>query len=162
MSATACPEVPVSWGELIDKITILQIKQARLHEAEARRNVARELFLLHRIAADVMETGALKALIRQLRMVNEALWQVEDALREREAAGDFGRDFILLARSVYRQNDRRAALKRRINLKLGSLLVEEKSYSGNAANRSGGGGRAPDRLATGAGVRGRRQARMAE
>lgn len=143
---TGCPNVPVSWGELIDKITILQIKQARLHEAEARRNVDRELFLLRRIASGVMEGGALAALVQQLRTVNETLWEIEDAIRQREAAGDFGRDFIRLARSVYRQNDRRAALKRQINLQLGSMLVEEKSYAG-----SGGDGAISGWMARGAG-----------
>lgn len=128
-----CPQVPVSWGELIDKITILQIKQTRLHGANARRNVDRELLLLHRIASAEMARRELTALIRQLRAVNEALWEIEDAIREREAAGDFGGEFIRLARSVYQQNDRRASLKREINLQLGSLLIEEKSYAGRRA-----------------------------
>ena len=122
-----CPQVPVSWGELLDKITILRIKQARIASAEARRNVARELGLLDDIAAEAK--GRARGLVDALQAVNEELWEIEDAIREREAAGDFGGRFVALARSVYRKNDRRAAIKREINRQLGSALVEEKSYA---------------------------------
>ena len=123
-----CPTAPVSWGELLDKIAILEIKQQRLHNARARANVARELTLLAHIAAEVMRDSTVHSLTRDLRQVNEALWEIEDALRLHEAAGDFGAGFVQLARSVYQQNDRRAALKRKIDEQLGSVLVEEKSY----------------------------------
>ena len=128
-----CPQVPVSWGELIDKITILRIKQARITEAEARQNVARELVLLDRVAAEAM--SYVGDLIGKLQAVNEELWEIEDAIREREAAGDFGGRFVALARSVYRKNDLRAAIKREINRQLGSALVEEKSYAARHAVR---------------------------
>lgn len=125
------PRVPVSWGELIDKITILEIKNARIADPAKRANVARELAAL---AAARDAGGALPApvgpLTAELRGVNEALWEIEDAIRDCEARGDFGSGFVDLARSVYRTNDRRAALKRRINEAMGSELVEEKSYRG--------------------------------
>jgi hypothetical protein len=124
-----CPQVPVSWGELIDKITILSIKQARIGDAAARRNVSLELALLSDLAASAMHLERVASLTEKLRAVNEDLWAIEDAIREQEAAGDFGARFIALARSVYRENDRRAAIKRAINRELGSALVEEKSYA---------------------------------
>jgi hypothetical protein len=122
------PHVPISWGELLDKISILEIKVARLPTVEARANTEKELTMLRGIAAPVLahpETAALRA---QLKSLNEALWDIEDRIREHERAGDFGEDFIALARSVYKTNDRRGAIKRQINLVLGSALIEEKSY----------------------------------
>lgn len=123
------PTVPVSWGELIDKITILEIKSERLSEAAARRNVAEELNALAPLAAPAMRIAEIGALKQTLLGVNQALWDVEDRLRELEAAESFDADFVALARSVYRRNDERAAIKRRINLMLRSALVEEKGYS---------------------------------
>ncbi|MET0252012.1 MAG: DUF6165 family protein [Novosphingobium sp.] len=128
--------MPVSWGELIDKITILRIKRERVGSDEARANVTRELALLERIAAGRMSDVGVVHWVRQLQTVNEALWEVEDAIREHEAAGDFGPSFIDLARSVYRNNDLRAAIKRKINQQLGSALIEEKSYRGAGAEAS--------------------------
>ena len=128
-----CPRVPVSWGELVDKITILQIKSDRIAHAEARANVARELASLRRVAGEAIGDRAVAPLIDQLRAVNEELWEIEDKIREREAESDFGQRFVQLARSVYKKNDLRAAIKRRINDALGSELVEEKSYAGWAA-----------------------------
>jgi hypothetical protein len=122
--------VPVSWGELVDKITILQIKSERIAARDARANVARELASLSRIAGEAVRSRKVVPLIEQLRAVNEELWEIEDKIREREAEGDFGQRFIQLARSVYKKNDLRAAIKRQINLALGSELVEEKSYAG--------------------------------
>jgi hypothetical protein len=124
----AVPEIPVSWGELIDKITILEIKAERLTDPAALANVRRELAALapYAPAAD----ARLPALRAALAEVNAALWDIEDRIREKEAAADFGADFVELARAVYRQNDRRAALKRQISLTLGSDLIEEKSYAG--------------------------------
>lgn len=131
-----CPLVPVSWGELIDKITILQIKHERIADAHARANVDRELAILRRIAAGGISSGTMSALVGQLRAVNEALWEIEDSIRERGEKGDFGQDFVRLARSVYRKNDQRAAIKREINQRLGSALVEEKSYACSHSDRA--------------------------
>ena len=123
--------VPTSPGELLDKLTILRIKAQRIAQPAKRANVARELALLETIwrgalpaDCDVREEEA------ALARVNAALWDVEDALRECEAAQRFDAEFVALARSVYRHNDERAALKRRVNVKLGSALIEEKSYRG--------------------------------
>jgi len=128
-----CPHVPVSWGELVDKITILQIKSERITAREARANVARELASLSRIAGEAIRDRVVTPLIAQLRAVNEELWEIEDKIREREAEGDFGQRFVQLARAVYKKNDLRAAIKRRINDALGSEMVEEKSYANWAA-----------------------------
>lgn len=130
MSQIECPRVPVSWGELVDKITILQIKSERIKGGNAGANIARELASLRRAADRAIRNPVLGPLVDQLRAVNEELWEIEDRIREREAEGDFGHRFIQLARSVYKKNDLRAALKRRINDALGSELVEEKSYAG--------------------------------
>jgi hypothetical protein len=133
MSALAtAPLVPVSWGELLDKITILEIKQDRLADVAARRNVGKELHALRRIAAGVGDT-TLAGPLKRLRAVNERLWDIEDAIRACEARMDFGPEFIQLARAVYTTNDERAALKRQLNDLLGSELVEEKSYVDYAA-----------------------------
>lgn len=118
--------VPVSVGELLDKIAILRIKRARIPDPAKLANVARELAALE--ALDVPGREPLGALEGELRAVNEALWDVEDDIRALDARGDFGPAFVALARSVYRLNDRRAALKRAINERAGSGLVEEKSY----------------------------------
>jgi hypothetical protein len=124
-----CPRVPVSWGELVDKITILQIKAERIAAKDARANVARELGSLRRVAGEALRADGVAPLMEQLQAVNEELWEIEDKIREREAEGDFGQRFVQLARSVYKKNDLRAAIKRRINEALGSELVEEKSYA---------------------------------
>lgn len=120
--------VPVSWGELLDKITILQIKQERLDDAARRANVAAELAALSAVAGAALADAAVAAPLAELKAVNESLWAIEDKLRDKEAAGSFDADFIELARAVYFTNDRRAALKRDINRLLNSALVEEKSY----------------------------------
>lgn len=123
------PDVPVSWGEALDKITILEIKSRRLSNPTALENVRKELALLRAVEAQVVGEPRLAPLRDGLVAVNEALWEIEDAIREKEAAGDFGPEFVELARSVYRRNDERAALKREINALLKSELVEEKSYA---------------------------------
>lgn len=120
---------PVSWGELIDKITILEIKAARIADAAKLANIRRELQAL--IAVRDAQGTAPAALVAELGQVNEQLWDIEDRIRECEQRGDFGAAFIELARSVYKTNDRRAALKRKINDAMGSELVEEKSYRGS-------------------------------
>lgn len=131
MSATPVPStplIPVSWGELLDKITILEIKAARISAPAARANVARELAALMDVARPVLATVGLSPLLDGLRQVNAALWQIEDDIRMMEAQGSFDAEFVALARSVYLRNDERAALKRRINELLRSELVEEKLY----------------------------------
>jgi hypothetical protein len=132
--STACPSVPVSWGELLDKITILEIKEQRLQSDDARRNAVNELRLLRDVAGGILDYA--DGLLDELRAVNAALWEIEDAIRRCEAARDFGDHFVALARSVYQRNDERAAIKRRLNLALGSELIEEKSYAGEAARTS--------------------------
>ena len=118
---------PVSLGELIDKITILEIKAERL-QGPALVNVGRELAGLREICERHQLTID-QDLIDQLRQTNGQLWEIEDAIREQERRQDFGEAFVALARAVYHQNDRRAALKRRINTATGSALIEEKSYT---------------------------------
>lgn len=121
--------VPVSAGELIDKITILEIKSERITDADKLANVLRERDALIEVRDDAIASGReIERLTSDLRRVNEKLWDVEDAIRRCEAADDFGPQFVLLARDVYVTNDRRAALKKEINLLTGSALVEEKSY----------------------------------
>ena len=121
--------VPIAYGELIDKITILEIKRVRLCRPEACANVEKEYTLLSVIAAPALASEEVAALFEALRRVNEDLWKIEDAIREEEAEARFGPAFVRLARSVYQRNDERAAIKRRINAVLGSELVEEKSYA---------------------------------
>ena len=135
------PLVPVSCGELLDKITILEIKADRIEDAAARANVARELALLREVAAPVLPQPGLAALIEALRSINCALWEIEDAIRARDAAARFDAEFIRLARAVYLTNDERAALKRKINVLLRSVLVEEKSYGRPPAAEPDAGGR---------------------
>jgi hypothetical protein len=128
MSRLATPRVPVSWGELLDKVTILEIKRERIAELRALDNVEHELEQLWRAAAEAIGNEALIGPLSALKAVNERLWDIEDAIRREGARERFGNEFIALARSVYVENDRRAELKRHINLLLGSELVEEKSY----------------------------------
>jgi hypothetical protein len=125
---TDLPHAPTSWGEVIDKLTILEIKVARLPTQDARANAARELELLSRIAAPVLAQAQIADLVTRLKALNEALWEIEDRIREHERAGDFGASFVELARAVYHRNDERGAVKRALNLALGSALIEEKSY----------------------------------
>lgn len=135
MTQRTTPLVPASWGELLDKISILEIKLRRMDRPEALANVQREHRLLSAIGDAVLRQGEVAELMDALRAVNEALWDIEDAIRMEEANGRFGPDFIRLARSVYKRNDERADLKRRINAVLGSELVEEKKYADHAASR---------------------------
>ena len=121
-------EVPVSWGELVDKITILQIKSDRMSDEAKLANVRKELRLLNEKLGVNAENQNVALLTDELYKVNAALWDIEDEIRDCENAGDFGEKFIKLARSVYITNDRRAALKRDVNMVLGSGLIEEKSY----------------------------------
>lgn len=116
--------VPVSVGELLDKITILQIKSERISDPAKLDNVRRELDALTEAAQGVR----MPDLEAELYGVNSKLWDVEDALRDCERSQTFGSEFVALARAVYRLNDHRAGIKRNINLSIGSELVEEKSY----------------------------------
>lgn len=121
--------IQISPGELIDKITILAIKCERMTDQDKLRNVRAERALLEASLAETSAASAeLDGLSAELKEVNERLWEIEDEIRLCETAGDFGPRFIELARGVYRKNDRRAELKRRINQLLGSQIQEEKSY----------------------------------
>lgn len=122
-------QVPVSYGELIDKITILEIKSRQIADPAKLANVRTELDLLNATwSAHPASATDISGERARLLAVNEALWDIEDRIRLKEKAQAFDSEFIELARSVYFQNDERAAVKREINLKLGSQLVEEKSY----------------------------------
>jgi hypothetical protein len=122
-------QTPVSYGELIDKITILEIKSRRITDDAKLANVRNELDMLNATWANDSASQIDIADEREkLHTVNETLWDIEDAIRMKERAQAFDQEFIELARAVYFRNDERAAFKREINLKLGSELVEEKSY----------------------------------
>ncbi|MDP2619505.1 MAG: DUF6165 family protein [Hyphomicrobiales bacterium] len=117
-------------GELIDKITILRIKTERMTDATKLVNIRRELDMLRRARARSLPASAeLDHLEEELKRINQALWDIEDDIRRCERTGEFGDRFVRLARSVYKQNDRRSALKRRINALTGARIVEEKSYA---------------------------------
>lgn len=121
--------VPISVGELLDKISILELKEAAIADPARRANVVRELAVLRAVRRrEVAASPQLEALYAELQAVNRRLWQVEDALRQRERERRFDDGFVELARSVYRDNDRRAAIKRQISELTGSELVEEKSF----------------------------------
>jgi len=122
--------IPVSPGELIDKLTILDIKSERISDPSKLANVQRERGLLEQAWLDSgLETAAVRALRAELKAVNEKLWDIEDEIRDEERAARFGERFIELARAVYVTNDARAEIKKAINHALGSVIVEEKSYS---------------------------------
>ena len=123
------PMVALSWGEVIDKITILEIKQQRLSSAAAIDNVRRELAALNEVVAGATVPDGLNALKQALKSVNEKLWDIENMIRAKEAEAAFDHAFVELARSVYVNNDERANLKREINKLLKSELVEEKQYT---------------------------------
>lgn len=121
--------VQTSPGEFLDKLTILEIKSERISDPAKLANVRRELEILRATwAASPLAGRDVAKLVADLKGVNESLWEIEDRIRLKEAARVFDEEFVELARSVYRTNDRRAALKRELNVALGSELVEEKSY----------------------------------
>jgi hypothetical protein len=129
MSASAIT-VEVAAGELLDKITILEIKEAKFTEAAKLANVRAELATLRAARdANLAATPEIERAVDGLREVNRHLWEIEDEIREHERQKDFGARFVELARAVYKTNDRRAALKREINDLTGSRLREEKSYA---------------------------------
>ena len=122
--------IQISPGELIDKLTILDIKSARIKNEQKLANVRYEREILTRSRDEAIEPSAsLDRLTEGLREVNESLWEIEDEIRLCEQRGDFGERFVELARSVYKTNDRRAELKRSINELLDSPLIEEKDYT---------------------------------
>ena len=121
--------VPVSPGEVLDKITILEIKSERMTEPEKVANVRAELALLRETWSQaVTEDDVIRDLHGQLKQINEALWEIEDDIRDKERVKEFDQRFIELARSVYFTNDRRSEVKKKLNLHLGSQIIEEKSY----------------------------------
>jgi hypothetical protein len=123
------PKVSVSWGELFDKIAILEIKSERLSSEAARANVRKELSELSDAAAAMADNPKLAPLRAGLKRINETLWQIEDDIRAKEAAQSFDAEFVRLARAVYHNNDERGRIKAAINAALGSALVEEKQYT---------------------------------
>ena len=122
-------KVPISPGELLDKITILRIKSRRMTDPAKVANVRTELRALEETwSGSAYSKIDISADVDALFAVNERLWVIEDDIRDQERAKDFGSEFIRLARAVYVENDERAAIKRRINSALGSAIIEEKSY----------------------------------
>ena len=130
VNKVTAPSVQISWGELIDKITILEIKEQRLLSKQSITNVRNELAVLMSVARHALaEQKDVAALRKQLKSVNETLWDIEDRIRAKEATQSFDQEFIQLARSVYLNNDRRGDLKHRINMLTNSALGEEKQYT---------------------------------
>ena len=122
-------KVPVSPGEVLDKITILEIKSERMSDPEKVANVRVELALLQETwNENIRDTREIQSLHAQLKDINEALWEIEDDIRDKERAGEFDDRFIELARAVYVTNDKRSRVKKELNLLLGSEIIEEKSY----------------------------------
>jgi hypothetical protein len=129
-------KVPVSFGEVLDKITILEIKSERIKDEAKLKNVRLELDELTKTWNEaVSEKDVITDLHKQLKSVNEELWVIEDDIRDEEADQNFGPRFIELARAVYVTNDKRAAIKKEVNLALGSRFVEEKSYQDYTARK---------------------------
>ena len=125
-----CPKIPISWVELFDKITILQIKNENLTSQDALKNVEWELKQLQTtLIKNFSQDVEVKQLETELRKINKKLWDIEDRIRDKERTSSFDDEFIQLARSVYITNDERSRIKKRINETFGSELVEEKSYS---------------------------------
>jgi len=121
--------IPISPGELLDKITILQIKSERIADPAKVTNVRTELEMLDAVWRQAVdEDGEIAALTAELKSINEALWEIEDDIRDEERNRRFGERFIELARAVYVTNDERANAKKKVNLHLNSSIVEEKSY----------------------------------
>ncbi|NUB01392.1 hypothetical protein GBZ48_19210 [Azospirillum melinis] len=121
--------IPVSWGELFDKIAILEIKIQKIDDSAKLHNIRHELSILRGVQDRYSFPAAVSTLFIALYSVNQAIWDIEDDIREQERSRDFGSRFVELARSVYRTNDERAQLKREINLALNSQIIEEKSYT---------------------------------
>jgi len=130
-SAAEPIHVEIGAGELMDRATILAIKNERIADPAKLANVRRELLALEPARSSLLSAfPALGALEAELKAINETLWDIEDAIRRCEAQSDFGPRFVALARAVYKTNDRRAEVKKKINLLSGARIVEEKSYDG--------------------------------
>ena len=124
------PLIPISWGELFDKITILQIKKENLQEKNALKNVKEEHDQLNKIyKSNFLKDENAKRFMTSLKQINKKLWDIEDKIRDKEKNKKFDREFIELARNVYFTNDERSRIKRNINQTFGSQIIEEKSYS---------------------------------
>ena len=122
--------VEVGSGELVDKITILEIKSGRISDQAKLKNVRHELDVLSQVRdTNLGDLTGLAELTQELKQINEALWEIEDDIRACEAEKDFGEKFIALARAVYVTNDKRADVKKQINLLTGATIIEEKSYT---------------------------------
>ena len=122
-------EIPVSFGELIDKLTILEIKKSKITDNEKLKNIQLEFELLNKkYQTKLKDAKELQVFYDALLEVNHKLWKIEDKIRIKESLKEFDEDFIELARSVYKVNDERSLIKREINLKYNSGIVEEKSY----------------------------------
>lgn len=125
----ATPLLPVAWGEVFDKMSILAIKLEKIAEPEKRQNVSKELEAIQEIVGNLGQyPDGIEPLYAELKKINLRLWDVEDGKRACERDQNFGPEFISLAREVYFGNDKRASVKRQINELLGSALIEEKSY----------------------------------
>ncbi len=123
-------KVELAYGELLDKVTILQIKSERITDEDKLANVNKELELLNKLwKMDEKSSVDISSEFTALKEINEKIWDIEDGIRDKERVKEFDQPFIELARSVYFSNDKRADIKRAINLKLGSDLIEEKSYA---------------------------------
>lgn len=123
-------KVELAYGELLDKVTILQIKSERITDEDKLANVNKELELLNKLwNMDEKSSVDISSEFTALKEINEKIWDIEDGIRDKERVKEFDQEFIELARSVYFSNDKRAEIKRAINLKFGSDLIEEKSYS---------------------------------
>jgi len=123
-------KVELAYGELLDKMTILQIKSERITDENKLSNVNKELGLLNDLwKLDKKSLVGIASEFTALKDINEKIWDIEDGIRDKERAKEFDQEFIELARSVYFSNDKRAEIKRVINIKLGSDLIEEKSYA---------------------------------
>lgn len=121
-------QTPISIGELVDKLTILEIKSSRITEENKLLNINKELNLLKNICSkNNIDTN--NELVFELKKINESLWDIEDKIRDKERSKEFDKEFIELARAVYITNDKRAEIKKQINIKTGSAFIEEKSYN---------------------------------
>tara|TARA_B100001093_G_C26569485_1_gene902323 strand:+ start:464 stop:856 length:393 start_codon:yes stop_codon:yes gene_type:complete len=121
-------KIDIGIGELVDKITILEIKRARIKSPEKLKNIEHELSLLNNVKAQLMQTTESDLLEEALKQINEKLWDIEDSIRRCESKKQFDETFIELARAVYFTNDKRSDIKRQINQLQGSQIIEEKSY----------------------------------
>jgi len=123
-------QTSLSYGEFLDKLTILEIKNERINDSEKLKNIQNELTILRQIWQDCPASQIdIKPELAALKAINEKLWVIEDDIRDKERQQNFDQRFIELARSVYFENDERARIKKEINIKLGSDLIEEKSYA---------------------------------